>query len=102
MFGKKPAALWNELDPGPVRAPRPPRRLKARPLEVLVDLIGFDPWPLGTLVVLIGVAVSAGVLLPFFLGPDRDSAHRFPPANSAPGMASVRLQVNTRKETGSA
>ena len=72
MFGKKPAALWDELDPVPVRAPGRLRRLKLTAVEAVV--------------ILLTLAVLAGLLLPLFvLGQGRDYAHRFPPPDPRAG-----------------
>jgi hypothetical protein len=72
MFAKKPATLWDELDPPPVRVPERLRRLKVKPIAAIV--------------ILVSLAVVAGLLLPMFVpGQDWDYAHRFPPLDASAG-----------------
>ncbi len=78
MFAKKPVALWDELDPPPVRGRGRLRRLKVTPIAAIV--------------IPITLAVVAGLLLPMFVpGQDRDYTHRYPPpdANLGNGFAAV-------------
>jgi hypothetical protein len=69
MFRKKPAALWNELDPPPVSGPGRLRRVNVKPIEALV--------------ILIGLAVFVGFLLPVFVTAERaDYTHRYLPPDA--------------------
>jgi hypothetical protein len=78
MFAKHPVALWDELDPPPVRGRGRLRRLKVTPIEGII--------------ILVPLAVVAGLLLPMFVFELRhDYTHRYPPpgANAGNGFAAV-------------
>jgi hypothetical protein len=82
ICGKKPTAVWDELDPLPPKRPVRRLRRKVTPISAIVIPV----------IILITLTVSAGLLLPFFLfEQDFDYTHMYAPpdANSGNGFADL-------------